>query len=84
MQHIIDARKNEFAKSEQDVIDFLNDVFNGATVLRRARGGAMFVVVENTETDQVAIIKLRPSNNGDYYNVESAGYYRKDKRKYAV
>ena len=30
---------------------------------------------------QAAIIKLMPSESGDYYNVETAGYYRKSKWK---
>ena len=34
------------------------------------------VVVENDKTDQAAIIKLMPGEKGDYYIVETAGYYR--------
>ena len=41
----------------------------------------MFVVVEQDNTDKAAIIKLMPSDTGDYYNVETAGYYRKNKWK---
>lgn len=78
--HIMSSHGNVF-KSEQDVFDFLDGVFSNATKLRRGRGRGMFVVVENDKTDQAAIIKLMPSESGDYYNVETAGYYRKSKWK---
>ena len=80
LKHIIDEHGKEIGDAEQ-VFAFLDDVFNNATVLRMARGRAMFVVVENEKTDKAAIIKLMPSETGDYYNVESAGYYRKNKWK---
>lgn len=80
LQHILDEHHKEIG-SEQDVFDFLDDIFNNAPVLRRARGRGMFVVVEQDNTDKAAIIKLMPSKTGDYYNVETAGYYRKDKWK---
>ena len=78
--HIMESHGNVF-KSEQDVFDFLDGVFGNATKLRKGRGRGMFVVVENDKTDQAAIIKLMPSETGDYYNVETAGYYRKRKWK---
>ena len=81
MKHIIDSHKTEIGGSEKDVFRFLDNVFSNAYTLRKAKGRAMFVVVEKTNTDKAAIIKLYPSNYGDYYNVESAGYYRKDKWK---
>ncbi len=81
VRHIMNEHKKEFAKNEQSVFDFLEDVFSSARILRKARAGAMFVVVENANNDKVAIIKLMPSEHGDYYNIESAGFYRKDKWK---
>ena len=80
LQHILDEHHKEIG-SEQDVFDFLDDIFNNAPVLRKARGRGMFVVVEQDNTDKAAIIKLMPSKAGDYYNVETAGYYRKNKWK---
>ncbi len=81
VNHILDEHKKELGDSEESVIEFLNNVFSNATVLRKARAGGIFVVVNNTKTDKAAIIRLYPSRNGDYYNVESAGYYRKNKWK---
>ena len=80
LQHIIDEHGKEIGDTEK-VFEFLDDVFGNATVLRRARGRGMFVIVENDKTDKAAIIKLMPSETGDYYNVETAGYYRKNKWK---
>lgn len=80
MKHII-SNHSDRLNSEDAVFNFLDNVFANATKLRRARGRGMFVVVENENTDSVAIIKLMPSDNGDYYNIDSAGYYRKDKWK---
>ena len=81
VNHILDEHKKELGDSEENVIEFLNKVFSNATVLRKARAGGMFVVVNNTKTDKAAIIRLYPSKHGDYYNIESAGYYRKNKWK---
>lgn len=80
LQHIIKEHHKEIGDADS-VFAFLDDVFANATTLRRARGRAMFVVVENDNTDKAAIIKLMPSDDGDYYNVETAGYYRKSKWK---
>lgn len=80
LQHIIDQHKKEIG-GENNVFDFLDDIFKNAKVLRRAKGRGMFVIVENDKTDKAAIIKLMPSDTGDYYNVETAGYYRKNKWK---
>ena len=81
IDHILDEHKKELGDSEESVLKFLDDVFSTAKVLRKARSGGIFVVVENTKTDKAAIIRLYPSKYGDYYNVESAGYYRKNKWK---
>ncbi len=81
VNHILDEHKKELGDSEESVIEFLNNVFSNATILRKARAGGIFVVVNNTKTDKAAIIRLYPSKQGDYYNVESAGYYRKNKWK---
>ena len=80
LKHIIDGHSKEIGSAEK-VFEFPDDVFENATILRTARGRAMFVIVENTKTDKAAIIKLMPSDSGDYYNVELAGYYRKNKWK---
>lgn len=80
LQHIIDEHHKEIGNTD-DVLAFLDNIFNNAPVLRKARGRGMFVVVEQEKTDKAAIIKLMPSENGDYYNVETAGYYRKNKWK---
>jgi len=80
MKHILNEHRKEIG-SEKDVLAFLDDIFSNAPVLRRARGRGMFVVVEQDNTDRAAIIKLMPSKTGDYYNVETAGYYRKNKWK---
>ena len=81
VKHIIDEHSSEIGSSDKAIIDFLDIVFSKAKRLRKARGRAMFVVVENDFTDKVAIIKLYPSAYGNYYNVETAGYYRKGKWK---
>lgn len=78
LQHILDEHKKEQDNSPEKVFAFLDKVFANATMLRRAGGGAMYAVLNNDKTDEAAIIKLYPSEHGDYYNVESAGYYRKD------
>ena len=80
MEHIR-ANHSDILTTEKDVFDFLDNVFLNAKKLRRARGRAMFVVAENENTDSVAIIKLMPSASGDYYNIDSAGIYRKTKWK---
>ena len=80
LQHILNEHHKEIG-SEDDVLAFLDDIFSNAPVLRKARGRGMFVVVEQDNTDKAAIIKLMPSETGDYYNVETAGYYRKNKWK---
>ncbi len=77
----MDEHKKELGNNKESVIKFLDNVFSNAKVLRKARAGGIFVVVDNKNTDKAAIIKLYPSKYGDYYNVESAGYYRKDKWK---
>jgi len=81
MKHIINRHAVEFAKSAQDVANFVNYVFTHATQLRRGRGRAMFVVAPQIDTDMAAVIKIMPGDGSDYYNVETAGYYRKDKWK---
>lgn len=81
VNHILDEHKKELGDSEESVLKFLDDVFSTARILRKARSAGIFVVVENTKTDKAAIIRLYPSKHGDYYNVESAGYYRKNKWK---
>lgn len=81
IDHILDEHKKELGDSEESVLKFLDGVFSTAKVLRKARSGGIFVVVENAKTDKAAIIRLYPSKYGDYYNVESAGYYRKNKWK---
>ena len=77
----MDEHKKELGNNKESVIKFLDNVFSNAKVLRKARAGGIFVVVDNKNTDKAAIIKFYPSKYGDYYNVESAGYYRKDKWK---
>lgn len=77
VNHILKSHNKEFKNNIQNVLNFIDDVFKNATVMHRARAGAMYVVVENPKTDKAAIIKLYPSEYGDYYNVETAGYYRK-------
>ena len=80
MNHII-SRHSDKLDTEDKVFDFLDNVFANAKILRRAKGRGMFVVVESENTDRAAIIKLMPSEDGDYYNIDSAGFYRKDKWK---
>lgn len=41
----------------------------------------IFVVVEDTNTDNIALIKMMPSQYGEYYNIDTVGYYRKSKWK---
>ena len=78
MKHII-SRHSDRLDSEEKVFEFLDNVFANATKLRRARGRGIFVVVENENTDSIALIKLMPSEDSDYYNIDTAGYYRKNK-----
>ena len=80
IKHIVQNHHKELGTIE-DIFIFLDSIFSHATILRRARGRAMFVVVDGTHADKAAVIKLMPSITGDYYNVETAGYYRKNKWK---
>ena len=49
IDHILDEHKKELGDSEESVLKFLDDVFSTAKVLRKARSGGIFVVVENTK-----------------------------------
>ena len=80
IKHIAQNHHKELGTIE-DICAFLDSIFSHATILRRAKGRAMFVVVDGTNADKAAVIKLMPSTTGDYYNVETAGYYRKNKWK---
>ena len=50
IDHILDEHKKELGDSEESVLKFLDDVFSTAKVLRKARSGGIFVVVENAKT----------------------------------
>lgn len=80
MKHIID-RHSDRLDTEDKVFEFLDNVFDNAKILRRAKGRGMFVVFENKSNDSIAMIKLMPSEDGDYYNIDTAGFYRKNKWK---
>jgi len=79
LSNILQSHNKEFKNNPRFVIRFIDNVLNNAKILRKARAGAMFVIVENDKTDKAVIIRLYPSVYGDYYNVETAGYYRKSK-----
>ncbi|GHT16463.1 hypothetical protein AGMMS4956_19000 [Bacteroidia bacterium] len=74
VQHIIDNHYKEFAENEQSVFDFVDAIFANYTNVRQ-NGRSLFVTIED-KIGKAAIIRLFPSLYGDYYNVDTAGYYR--------
>lgn len=80
LEHIISEHSQELkSASKKDIFQFLDRVFANATTLRISSSPSLFVVVSQDRTDKVAVVKLNPSSYGDFYNVETAGYYRKNK-----
>jgi len=76
LDHIYNNHRKELG-DKQSIIDFIERVLSHGKVVRKASGATMYIVLENDKNDSAAIIKLMPHANGDYYNIDSAGYYRK-------
>ena len=81
VDHIIRSHGNEIGNTTKDVFNFLDSVFNNATMLRRGGGSGIFVIYDRDVLDKISIVRLYPSEYGDFYNVETAGYCRKNKWK---
>lgn len=75
INHIIERHGKQIGSTEKEVINFIGGIFDSYTDIRKD-GRTLFVTVENRETGKAALIRLFPSKYGDYYNVETAGYYQ--------
>lgn len=75
INHIIERHGKQIGSTEKEVINFIGAIFDSYTDIRKD-GRTLFVTVENRETGKAALIRLFPSKYGDYYNVETAGYYQ--------
>lgn len=75
INHIIERHGKQIGNTEKEVISFIGGIFDSYTDIRKD-GRTLFVTVENRETGKAALIRLFPSKYGDYYNVETAGYYQ--------
>ncbi|MBF0488686.1 MAG: hypothetical protein HQK98_11055 [Nitrospirae bacterium] len=60
--------------------DFIQDVANNFDEIRENIGSRLMLIKKNGR-DRVAIIELKPGKDGDFYNVVTAGMFRKDYAK---